>query len=281
MSSLRPIFSTVRPFFRPQLGFGESFRFWRDEWTGAGRLGQSFPRLFALAPDPECSVRSAWHGAWAPPLPAALSEQRMTEFLRMQEYLLPRLSTTGDDMWIWGGPKFTCRAVYCRLRDRAGLEDQLLLRLWRRVWRSRIPLKIRVFLWLLLRRRLMTKALRQGWIPSLSAECEMCGASPEDSDHIFVTCPIARLVWASTKVCQPPLSSLDAFWRSIMDGPYRRVSEWQLIFATLWMLWIHRNEVIFRVVTPPPMQFCTTWGVWFLIRIESASAPRLSFPCSS
>ena len=35
------------------------------------------------------------------------------------------------------------------------------------------------------------------------------------------------------------------------------------------------------VVTPPPMQFCTTWGVWFLIGIESASAPRLSFPCSS
>ena len=78
----------------------------------------------------------------------------------------------------------------------------------------------------------------------------LCGASPEDCDHIFVTCPIARVVWASTKVCRPPLSSLDAFWRSVADGPYRRASEWQLIFATLWMLWIHRNEVIFRGRNP-------------------------------
>ena len=132
------------------------------------------------------------------------------------------------------------------LRDRAGSEDQLFLRLWRRVWRSCIALKIRVFLWLLLRRRLMTRALRQGWIPTSLAECAMCRASLEDCDHIFVTCPIARAVWASTKVCRPPLSSLEAFWRSVADGPYRREAEWQLIFATLWMLWIHRNEVIFR-----------------------------------
>ena len=125
MSSLRPIFPTVWPFFRPQLGVGESFRFWRDEWTGARRIGQSFPRLFALTPDPECSVRRAWHRAWAPPLPAALSEQRMTNFLRMQEYWLPRRPVTGGNQWIWGGPKFSCRAVYCRLRDRAGSEDQL------------------------------------------------------------------------------------------------------------------------------------------------------------
>ena len=250
MSSLRPIFPTVRPFFRPQLGFGESFRFWRDKWTGDGRLGQSFPRLFALAPDPECSVQHAWHRVWAPPLPAALSEQRTTDFLRMQEYLLPWRPAAGGDRWIWGVPKFSSRAVYRRLQDRAGLEDQLFLRLWRWVWRSRIPLKIYVFLWLLLRRRLMTRALHQGWISTSSAECVMCGASLEDCNHIFVTCPIARAVWASTKVCRPLLSSLDAFWRSVADGPYRRAAEWQLTFATLWMLWIHRNEVIFRGRNP-------------------------------
>ena len=56
---------------------------------GDGRLGQSFPRLFAHAPDPECLVRQAWHEVWAPLLSAALSEQRTTDFLRMQEYLLP------------------------------------------------------------------------------------------------------------------------------------------------------------------------------------------------
>ena len=42
MSSLRPIFKAVQPFFRPKLGTGESFRFWADEWSGNGRLSQSF-----------------------------------------------------------------------------------------------------------------------------------------------------------------------------------------------------------------------------------------------
>ena len=67
MSSLRPIFKAVQPFFRPKLGTGESFRFWADEWSGNERLSQSFPRLFALALDLEGSVRQAWQNTWARP----------------------------------------------------------------------------------------------------------------------------------------------------------------------------------------------------------------------
>ena len=43
MSSFRPIFSVVQAHFRPKLGFEPSFRFWIDEWSGKGRLRQSFP----------------------------------------------------------------------------------------------------------------------------------------------------------------------------------------------------------------------------------------------
>ena len=75
MLSLRPIFKVVQPFFRPKLGTGESFRFWANEWSENGRLSQSFPRLFALASNPEGSVRQAWQNAWDPALPSALSDQ--------------------------------------------------------------------------------------------------------------------------------------------------------------------------------------------------------------
>ena len=75
MPSLRLIFKAVQPFFRPKLGTGESFHFWADEWSGNGRLSQSFPRLFALASDPEGSVRQAWQNAWVPALPSAVSDQ--------------------------------------------------------------------------------------------------------------------------------------------------------------------------------------------------------------
>ena len=150
MSSLRPIFPAVQAHFRPKLGSGALFRFWMDEWSGNGRMCQFFPRLFALAPDPECSVRQAWHGAWALQMPAALSDQRTFDFLRLQELLVNQRPAEGLDGWTWCEPRFSVRGAYHRLRAQAAWEDPLFLRSWRRIWRSRIPLKIRVFLWLLL-----------------------------------------------------------------------------------------------------------------------------------
>ena len=161
MSSLRLVFAVVQALFHPKLGSETSFRFWSDEWSRNGRLRQSFPRLFALATDLECSVRQAWNDAWAPPMPATLSDQRTAELIRLQGLLADTRPTEGQDGWMWCEASFSVRAAYRRLRSQAGSEDPMFLRLWRRIWRSRIPLKIRVFLWLLLRRRLMTRALRQ------------------------------------------------------------------------------------------------------------------------
>ena len=195
-------------------------------------------------------MSQAWHGVWAPPMPAALSDQRMSELLCLQELLANQRQSEGQDGWTWCEPRFSVRAAYRRLHAEAGLDDPLFLGLWRRIWRSRIPLKIQVFLWLLLRRRLMTRSLRQQMVPNSLVECAMCGAILEDCDHLFARCPIAHAVWTSTRVVRPRLSSLEDFLRSRATGPYRRGAEWQLIFATLWVIWNHRNEVVFRGRTP-------------------------------
>ena len=42
------------------------------------------------------------------------------------------------------------------------------------------------------------------------------------------------------------MSSEEAFWRSLGDGPFRRKAEWQTIFAILWSLLTHKNKVIAR-----------------------------------
>ena len=250
MSSLRPVFAVVQPLFQPKLGSGTTFRFWMDEWSRNGHLRQSFPRLFALASDPECSVRQAWHDAWAPPMPATLSDQRTSELLRLQELLADLRPTEGQDGWAWCETSFSVRAAYRRLRTPVGSEDPLFLRLWRRMWRSRIPLKVRVFLWLLLRWRLMTRSLRQRWDPHSSADCVLCRSGVEDCDHLFVRCRLAQAVWTMTRGGQAQASSLEVLWRAMADGPYRRGAEWHLIFATLWTIWNHRNEVVFRGRTP-------------------------------
>ena len=129
MSSLRPIFAVMQAHFRPKLGSGTSFRFSLDEWSRNGGLRQSFPWLFALASDPECSVHQAWHDAWAPPMPITVSDQRTSELLRLQELLADQRPTEGQDGWTWCETSFSIRAAYHCLWAQAGSEDSLFLRL--------------------------------------------------------------------------------------------------------------------------------------------------------
>ena len=96
----------------------------------------------------------------------------------------------------------------------------------------------------------MTRSLRQRMVPNSSAECAMCGAILEDCDHIFIRCPVAQAVWTLTRFVRPRPLSLEVLWSSMADGPYRRRTEWQLLYATLWVLWTHRNEVVLRGRTP-------------------------------
>ena len=101
MSSVRTCFPQVQRFFQPQLGGGETFRFWDDNWSGQGQLDRLFPRLYALSTDQGVVVRRAWNDAWVPPLPQALSDQRETELISLQELLADRrLSEVAQDAWV-------------------------------------------------------------------------------------------------------------------------------------------------------------------------------------
>ena len=90
MSSVRTCFPQVQRFFQPQLGDGETFRLWDDNWSGQGRLDRLFPRLYALSTDQGVVVWPAWNDAWVPPLPQALSDQRVAELISTQELVADR-----------------------------------------------------------------------------------------------------------------------------------------------------------------------------------------------
>ena len=118
------------------------------------------------------------------------------------------------------------------------------------VWKRRLSLKIKVFAWLLLRRRLMTRSRLHRMVPDALVECPLCVRAEEDCQHLFFACPLAQTVWQTTGVGRLVATSEEAFWRSLGSGTFRRKIEWQTIIATLWYLWIHKNEVIFRGRTP-------------------------------
>ena len=241
----------VQSFFWPQLGDGTDFKFWEDDWLGQGRLADGFPSLYSLAPTPNITVRAAWTGDWTPPLPLALSDQRVADLLGLQSQLAdirPQVATR--DAWVWRQSRFSAKATYCLLCGQIPPEDSHIIQRCRLVWKCRIPLKIRIFGWLLLRQRLMTRVVRQRMFPASPVSCPLYDGGPEDCSHLFFQCPLAQAAWRVAGVARLSVTSEEAFWRSQSGGFFRREADWRRIFATLWAIWIHRNEVVFRGTTP-------------------------------
>ena len=133
-----------------------------------------------------------------------------------------------------------------RLREQANTEDPTFLKLWCAVWKSQLLIKIRIFAWLLLRRRLRTRAFLHVVIPDVPAGCALYAGAEENCEHLFIICPFASSVWQRANVDRLELSSWEAFWRSFRAGPQQLSTEWKQLFSILCSIWCHRNEVIFR-----------------------------------
>ena len=154
--------------------------------------------------------------------------------------------TEARDAWEWRGSRFTVRAAYRLLLAMEPPEDPVYVRRCRLLWRRRIPLKFKIFCWLLIRGRLMTRSLRQGFVLEADANCVMCSDTTEDCSHLFFECPLVQPVWIAAALGGIDVTAGDAFWHSVCQGTFRREAEWQIIFTTLWAIWLYQNEIIFR-----------------------------------
>ena len=62
------------------------------------------------------------------------------------------------------------------------------------LWKMKVPLKIKIFMWFLHKKVLLTKdnLLRRKWIGC--KKCVFCGAD-ETNEHLFISCQLARQIW--------------------------------------------------------------------------------------
>lgn len=70
----------------------------------------------------------------------------------------------------------------------------------RRIWKGKIPPKIKIFMWLLENGVILTKdnMIRRNW--SGNPTCFFC-ENDESIDHLFFACPVARVVCGCVAVC--------------------------------------------------------------------------------
>ena len=141
--------------------------------------------------------------------------------------------------------------------------------------------KIKIFLWQLCHRALPSRGtlFRRGI--HLDPLCPACNTALEDTDHIFLQCPLAQKVWdmAVAHKWLPsipfahPAATLQDGLQSLSHNPHSQLSRIVLI---LWSIWKSRNALIFRNVVPSPMgallRAKRNWAEWKL-RTTPSSVP--------
>jgi hypothetical protein len=122
------------------------------------------------------------------------------------------------------------------------------------VWDSWAPLRIKLFLWLALRKRLWTADRRRRHGLEAQDNCYLCDQEPESIDHIIVQCSYAKQVWwfirsalQETSQLQPTDSIYEWWrtWRAQWQGQCRQGAD-SIFTLVACELWKERNVRCFR-----------------------------------
>jgi hypothetical protein len=229
---------------RHNVADGRRTYFWLDWWTGRGPLRDLFPRLFQCCDNPFATVAGVRDAnGWRIRFRRTFGLAETVEWENLCRIFDLHPYTTGEDEVKWSleaSGEFSTRSIYGRLMHGAVVTH------FKEVWKTRVPPRIRVFLWQLIRNRLpsgVQVAKRKG--PTNGA-CALCGEQ-EDCDHIFFSCHLAKLMWAGAREllqCDWNPAGAGQFIGLVqnLSGSLRRLA-WFTFAAQCWALWNIRNKL--------------------------------------
>nr|GMC67604.1 LINE-type retrotransposon LIb DNA [Ipomoea batatas] len=128
------------------------------------------------------------------------------------------------------------------------------------VWKVKIAERCRMFLWLAVKNKLLTNAVRARRQLTDEDGCTACGEFCESIDHILMHCDVARTCWRKTHTPTSfTLGAASSFiqWLKLNCSSTEMMNDvpWSLIFTyTCWELWKARNKRIFEHVNPSPQE---------------------------
>lgn len=137
--------------------------------------------------------------------------------------------------------KYSTRSMHKRLAFWGVINRRML-----RLWKSKLPQKLKNFSWLVYQDRLQTGVNLKHRKWRGDERCCVCGVK-EDMDHIFFHCHIARVVWYCIKEVlgwdKSPKSVREVFEERIpLGGRDYHIKLFMFTIIT-WGLWIVRNKM--------------------------------------
>lgn len=121
-------------------------------------------------------------------------------------------------------------------------------------WKTKIPLKIKIFMWLSREGKILTKdnLAKRGWVGDQT--CHFCN-SLETIDHLFVTCAIIFRLWSSIANYNNFVFNCDHLTDLWLVDAWIPLKDRFLIelirAATIWVVWLARNRVCFNNLAIP------------------------------
>lgn len=156
-------------------------------------------------------------------------------------------------LWRWSPDgRFTVKSTYATLIDE-GLRDARASK----IWRLPLSLKVKVFCWLVLKRRTPTldNLIKRG--RTGDANCVLCRTEEETVDHLFSRCVFTKFLLVKTNEEVHPTdlaNDVTSAWDrwSGRRGSKLKCTRLPDLVACWWIIWELRNRVIFRNATPDP-----------------------------
>jgi hypothetical protein len=116
----------------------------------------------------------------------------------------------------------------------------------RKLWKCKLPLKLKVFMWQTYHDRLQTGVTLKQKKWREDSRCALCGV-PETRDHIFFECVMPKFVWTCFKEalgwdrCPRRLQDLLDTWIPLNSTGYDLKNF--LLTIVLWAMWTTRNKM--------------------------------------
>ncbi|GJV17568.1 RNA-directed DNA polymerase, eukaryota, reverse transcriptase zinc-binding domain protein [Tanacetum coccineum] len=243
-----------------EVGDGKAILFWDDTWVGGRRLRDQFPRLYHLDVYKEVSIGNkgnwrgddwAWEWRWRI-TPRGRVLRDIIELCNLIQSVQLKKHVMDKCRWqISEDGKFS-------VKDLRDLIDEKTLgstgRQFVTPWCKSIPKKICVFIWRLYHGRFPVHTiLNDIGIDLHTLLCPSCNDVVEPLDHCLVLCPKVQLLWKRVFEWWA-LENIDVF--SVQDvlnltdiNSFNGIDRerWKaVIWSTLYIIWINRNQLIFR-----------------------------------
>lgn len=188
---------TLKPIFRMgavvAVNRGTDTLFWLDCWFGNDPLRVQFPLLFAITEQPAIMVATAVEDQGRNlSFRRSLGPSEAAEWLELSALIANVILSLSPDVTSWKldpSGLFSTKSLYDRLATGEG-QDEL-----KALWKAKLPPKIKVFLWQLIRGRLPSGDQVQKRNGPGDGICPLCGVA-EDLNHILFYCVSAQFMWS-------------------------------------------------------------------------------------